>query len=196
MMNRRLIPMLILLTLCLGVMPSIASAAQMPVSSKAQQLQQKIADITLLQQQLQDRSKKAEYILNELLVQRNDIVSEIRILVRSLNIQSLEQARKHHRIHYNIELLRLLVAYIDEFDTKVSQYRTGFDKLTYLHQLASDDMRMVSTLSDFQIDALTTQISLVINRYMPEAHTIQIDPRHVLKASDQSVWEAIVKGKY
>jgi hypothetical protein len=123
-------------------------------------------------------------------------VSEIRILVKSLNIGSLEQARKHHRIHYNIELLRLLVAYVDEFDTKVHLYRTGFDKLTYLHQLANDDIRMVSTLSDFQIDALTTQISLVINRYMPEAHTIQIDPRHVLKASDQSVWEAIVKGKY
>jgi hypothetical protein len=188
--------MIILLTLCLGAMPSTATAAQMPAASKAQQLKQKIADITLLQQQLQDRSKKAEFILNELLVQRNDIVSEIRILVRSLNIKSLEQARKHHRIYYNIELLRLLVAYIDEFDTKVSQYRTGFDKLTYLHQLANDDMRMVSTLSDFQIDALTTQISLVINRYMPEAHTIQIDPRHVLKASDQSVWEAILKGKY
>ena len=196
MMINRLVSVFILLTLCLGTMPPIAPAAQMPAATKAQQLKQKIADITLLQQQLQDRSKKAEYILDELLVQRNDLVSEIRILVKSLNIQSLEQARRHHRIHYNIELLRLLVAYIGEFDTKVHFYRTGFDKLTYLHQLANDDIRMVSTLSDFQIDALTTQISLVINRYMPEAHTIQIDPRHVLKASDQSVWEAIVKGKY
>jgi hypothetical protein len=195
-MIQRLIPILIMLTLCHGAMPSIVPASQISAATKAQQLKQKIADITLLQQQLQDRSKKAEYILNELLVQRNDIVSEIRILVRSLNIQSLEQARKHQRIHYNIELLRLLVAYIDEFDAKVHLYRTGFDRLTYLHQLANDDILMVSTLSDFQIDALTTQISLVINRYMPEAHTIQIDPRHVLKASDQSVWEAILKGKY
>lgn len=196
MMTKRLVPIFILVTLCLGAMATIAPAAQMPAPTKAQQLKQKIADIALLQQQLQDRSETAEYILNELLVQRNDIVSEIRILVKSLNIRSLEQARNHHRIHYNIELLRLLVAYIDEFDAKVQLYRTGFDKLTYLHQLANDDIRMVSALSDFQVDALTTQISLVINRYMPEAHTIQIDPRHVLKASDQSVWEAIVKGKY
>jgi hypothetical protein len=184
------------LLLCLGAISSIAPAAQMPAATKTEQLKQKIADITLLQQQLQDRSKKAEYILDELLVQRNEIVSEVRILVKSLNIQSLEKARKHHRIRHNIELLRLLVAYIDEFDTKVQLYRTGFDRLTYLHQLADDDLRMVSTLSDFQIDALTTQISLVINRYMPEAHTIQIDPRRVLKASDQSVWEGIAKGKY
>ena len=193
---KRLIPALILLMLCLGAMPSVVPAVQIPAATKAQQLKQKIADITLLKQQLQDRSKKAEFILNELLVQRNDIVSEIRILVKSLNIQSLDQALKHQRIYYNIELLRLLVAYIDEFDTKVQLYRTGFDKLTYLHKLADDDIRMVTTLSDFQIDALTTQISLVINRYMPEAHTIQIDPRHVLKASDQSVWEAIINGKY
>jgi hypothetical protein len=184
------------IALCLGAIPSVAVTSQMPAASKSQQLKQKIADITLLQQQLQDRSKKADTILNELLVQRNDIVSEIRILTKSLNIRSLEQARKHSRIRYNIELLRLLAAYIDEFDTKVQLYRTGFDKLDYLHQLANDDLRMVSTLSDFQIDALTTQISLVINRYMPEAHTIQIDPRHVVKASGQSVWENIVKGKY
>lgn len=196
MIAKRLALLLVLLALCLGAMPNSTPAAQMPAATKAQQLKQKIADITLLKQQLQDRSKKAEFILNELLVQRNDIVSEIRILIKSLNIQSLEQARKHHRIHYNIELLRLLVAYIDEFDAKVLLYRTGFDRLTYLHQLANDDIRMVSTLSDFQIDALTTQISLVINRYMPEAHTIQIDPRRVLKSSDQSVWEAIIKGKY
>jgi hypothetical protein len=185
-----------MLALCLGVTPDSTSANQMPAATKAEQLKQKIADITLLKQQLQDRSKKAEYILNELLVQRNDIVSEVRILIKSLNIKSLEQGRKHQRIHYNIELLRLLVAYIDEFDAKVQLYRTGFDRLAYLHQLANDDIRMVSTLSDFQIDALTTQISMVINRYMPEAHTIQIDPRHVLKSSDQSVWEAILKGKY
>jgi nitrogen regulatory protein PII-like uncharacterized protein len=183
-------------TLCIGATGFFASAAQSPGPDKAQQLKQKIEDIKLLKQQLQDRSQKADSVLNELLALRNEIVSEVRILVKSLNIKNLEQARKHHRMHYNIELLRFIVAYIDEFDSKVRLYRTGIDKLTYLHQLAADDIRMVSTLSDFRIDALTTQISLVINRYMPEAHTIRIDPRHVLNASDQSVWDAISKGTY
>lgn len=182
--------------LCIGATGSLATAAQSSGPDKAQQLKQKIEDIKLLRQQLQDRNQKAESILNELLALRNEIVSEVRILVKSLNIKSLEQARKHHRMHYNIELLRYVVAYIDEFDSKVRLYRTGIDKLTYLHQLAADDIRMVSTLSDFRIDALATQISLMINRYMPEAHTIRIDPRHVLNASDQSVWDAICKGTY
>jgi hypothetical protein len=193
---KRLLIFLMLHVLCLGIAIPNTLGKEALANPKVQQLRQKIADISLLKQQLQDRSEKAEVILNELLTQRNNIVSEIRILVKSLNIKSLEQARRHSRIHYNIELLRLLVAYIDEFDSKVHTYKTGFDKLAYLNQLANDDMRMVATLNDFQIDALTTQISLVINRYMTEAHTIQIDPRHVLKASAQGVWQNIQKGKY
>lgn len=193
---KRLLLYLMLHILCSGIVIPHTLGKEAFANSKVQQLRQKIADISLLKQQLYDRSEKAEVILNELLTQRNNIVSEIRILVKSLNIKSLEQARQHNRIHYNIELLRLLVAYIDEFDSKVHTYKTGFDKLAYLNQLANDDIRMVATLSDFEIDALTTQISLVINRYMTEAHTIQIDPRHVLKASAQGVWEDIKKGKY
>lgn len=197
MISRTLIFLFTLwVSLCIGAAGSLALDTQSPGTDKAQQLKQKIEDIRLLKQQLQDRSQKAESILNELLALRSEIVSEVRILVKSLNIKSLEQARKHHRMYYNIELLRFIVAYIDEFDSKVRLFRTGIDKLTYLHQLAADDIRMVSTLSDFRIDALTTQISLMINRYMPEAHTIRIDPRHVLNASDQSVWEAIHKGTY
>lgn len=193
---KRLLLLLLLHLLCSGIVIPHAFGEEAFANSKVQQLRQKIADISLLKQQLHDRSEKAEVILNAMLAQRNDIVSEIRVLVKSLNIKSLEQARQHDRIHYNIELLRLLVAYIDELDSKVLTYKTGFDKLAYLNQLANDDIRMVATLSDFQIDALTTQISLVINRYMTEAHTIQIDPRHVLKASAQGVWEDIKKGKY
>ena len=193
---KRLLTFVLLFGFCQGLALQQTMATQALANDKVHQLRQKIADISLLQQQLQDRSLRAETILNELLVQRNEIGTEVRILVKSLSIRSLEQARGHHRVHYNIELLRLLIAYIDEFDTKVRIYRTGYDKLTYLNQLVNDDIRMVATLNDFQIDALTTQISLVINRYMPEAHTIKIDPRQVLRASAQSVWDGILKGKF
>lgn len=160
------------------------------------QLQQKMADITLLKQQLHDHSNKAEQVLNNLLEQKNELSSEIRILVKSLNIKSLDQAQQHLRIHYNIELLRSLMAYEKEFDSKIRFYRTGHDKLAYLHQITSDDAKMAATLNDFEIDALTTQISLIINKYLPQAHAIQIDPKSIKPLSVKEVWARMVDARY
>jgi hypothetical protein len=64
-----------------------------------------------------------------------------------------------------------------------------------LQQLAGDDIKMMGALNDFEIDALTTQISLVINKYLGEAHIIQIDPEKINRSTPQTVWEAIVKGQ-
>ncbi len=163
---------------------------------KATQLQQKMADISLLKQQLKEHSQKAESVLNALLTQRNELVSEIRILVKSLNIKTFEQAKQHLRIRYNMQLLRTLMAYVDMFDSKISFYQTGCDKLAYLHQLTADDIKMVTAMNDFQIDALTTQISLVINKYLPEAHAIQIDPKRMQPVSSEKVWDAVVNQRY
>jgi hypothetical protein len=55
---------------------------------------------------------------------------------------------------------------------------------------------MITTLNDLQIDALTTQISLVINRYLPEAHVIQIDPIRIEPFPPKQVWEKLGKPNY
>ena len=168
--------------------PSTACA-----NEKVSRLQQKMADITLLKQQLQDHSQKAELVRTQLMEQKNELYSEIRILIKSLNIKSLDQAQKHLRIHYNIELLRTLTAYEKEFDVKIRFYQTGHDKLAYLHQITSDDAKMAATLNDFEIDALTTQISMMVNKYLPQAHAIQIDPQRIKPLSSQKVWDDVVK---
>lgn len=161
-------------------------------NQKLAQLQQKMADITLLKQQLNDHRQKAESVLRALLVQKEELLSEIRIVAKSLNIKNLDQAQHHLRIHYNIKLLSTLMAYVDEFDHKILFYQTGYDKLDYLHKITADDAKMVAALDDFQIDALTTQISLVINEYLPEAHAIQINPHRIKPISSQKVWNAVI----
>ncbi len=173
-----------------------ATGGEVFANPKVTQLQQKMADITLLKQQLKEHSQKAESVLSTLLTQRNELVSEIRILVKSLNIKTFEQARQHLRIRYNMQLLRTLMAYVDRFDAKISFYQTGCDKLAYLHQLTTDDIKMATSMNDFQIDALTTQISLVINKYLPEAHAIQIDPKRMQPVSSEQVWDAVVNQRY
>ena len=74
---------------------------------------------------------------------------------------------------------------------KKSAYQIGSEKLAYLQQLAEDDDKMVKTLNDFQIDALATQISLVISQYLDEAHHIKIDFKNIEAASRQSIWDQV-----
>ena len=110
------------------------------------------------------------------------------MLVKSEDIKNFKQADKNLRIHYNLELLGSLEAYIQELESKIRFYTTGCDKLIYLSELATDDIKMISTLNDLQIDALTTQISLVVNRYLPEAHVIQIDPIRIEPVPPERIW--------
>ncbi len=163
--------------------------------SKADELHRKIADIRLLKAQLADRIQQAEAVLAELSSQQRSLATEVRLLQKSYAFKSYQQVRKFDRAHHNIELLRSLTAYTDAFAKKIRFYQSGYDKLSYLSQLAEDDIKMISTLNDFEIDALTTQISLVINRYLREAHIIQIDPERVKLASSEDIWMRIVKEK-
>jgi len=164
-------------------------------SSKSDELRRKTADITLLQQQLQDRILQAEQIHTALLEQQRQLVDEIHLLRKQHHINELPQAELIPRIHYNIELLRSMMVYIAVFDDKIRYFQTGWDKMSYLLRLIEDDIKMIDTLSDLKIDALMTQISLVINRYMPDAHIIQIDPNKLDPLSAQAVWETILRAR-
>lgn len=172
----------------IAISPAVILADANP---KLAELEQKIADLTLLHQQLGDRMAQAQAIRNALNDQQQQITSEIQVLIKSLKINTLQQAAAHLRMHYNIELLRTILAYGDELDAKIQSYQSGRERLGYLRQLAEDDIRMIATLSDLKIDALTTQISLVINRYLPDAHVIQIDPQQVALLSDRQVWARV-----
>ncbi len=162
--------------------------------SRVADLERKIADLSLLNQQLKDRMDQAQAIRTALAEQQEQLVSEIKVLVKTLQIKNFRRAMQELRIRYNIDLLRTTVTYMDKLDDKMNFYQTGRDRLSYLQSLAEDDIRMIATLNELKTDALTTQISLVINRYLPDAHTIQIDPERVNLVSDQQVWKRLIEG--
>jgi hypothetical protein len=165
-------------------------------NSNADELQRKIADIALLNQQLGDRMQQAEAALEAILKQQTSLTDEIHLLIKSFKIKSLDDAQAHLRLRNDLELLRTVDAYRRAFETKIRFYQTGQNKLTYLQQLVEDDARMVATLSDFHIDALTTQVSLVINQYLDDAHSIQIDSQNIDMASTQIIWDTLLRGKF
>lgn len=180
-----------LIGLVLLSMPCCKALADSNIS----ELQRKIADITLLKKQLGDRQRQAESALEALLKQHNDLLVETHVLISSFKILTFEDAQRNPRLRYDMELLGTITAYRRSFEEKIRLYQNGQDKLVYLKQLAQDDAKMVATLNDFQIDALATQISLVINQYLDEAHNIQIDPQTVEAVSSQQIWEFLSSAK-
>lgn len=181
--------------LMIALLLTFALQRHAEANSNMEELQRKVADITLLKGQLGDRQQQAETALEALLKQQNELLAEVHVLMKSLSIRSFQDAQEHLRIRYDIQLLGTIAAYCQAFEAKIRLYQTGRDKLTYLQQLADDDAKMIATLNDFHIDALATQISLVINQYLDEAHTIQIDLEKIEIKSSQTIWEAIVGGK-
>ncbi|MBT8342694.1 MAG: hypothetical protein HKP58_06300 [Desulfatitalea sp.] len=170
----------------------------MPVSAdtKKVELEQKIADIELLYQQLHDRTEQARSIRSGLEGQRDLLIPEIQVLIKSLDVQSYQQGQQHLRIKYNVELLSVIFTYMDALQAKINLYHSGRDRLAYLRQLVEDDIKMISTLNDLKIDALTTQISLVINRFLPDAHIIQVDPEKLQMISERETWQRVIQKKY
>jgi chromosome segregation ATPase len=155
------------------------------------ELEQKIADLNLLSHQLEDRMQQAQGLRTALADQQAVLTSEIHDLLKNLPGVNLQQAQQNLRIRYDIDLLATVLSYIDKLDAKLNFYQDGRDRLDYLRRSAEDDVHMIAALNDLKIDALTTQISLVVNRYLPEAHVIQIDPQQVKPLSDLKVWDAV-----
>ena len=172
------------MALCLALPCALAN-------SNTRELERKAADITLLMEQLEDRRQQADAVLGELSRLENEIANEVRILKKSYDAAVLDDAMSHPRLVYNIKLMQQLLAYDQALEDKIRFYQSGRDKLTYLHQLVQDDLKMTTTIDDFKIDALTTQISMLVNKYLSEAHIIQLDSQRVTQVSPQQVWNHI-----
>jgi len=180
------------LWIILGILMTLTATLPASANIKIDELNQKIADIALLHQQLVDRSEQVTAIRSALLNQKNSLTAEISILAKSLKITNYSDAQNQLRIRYNLKLLRSITAYLDELDIKSLFYQNGRNKMKYLQKLAEDDVKMISTINDLKIEALVTQISLVVNHYLPQAHVIQIDNDHIIKPTAKTIWQEIM----
>lgn len=160
---------------------------------KIKDLKQKAADMALLRHQLDDRIEQAKVIREKFRHQKQSMIDEISLLRRGHKINRFVDADQDLRIHYNLKLIGSMEAYLNQIEYKITVFETGQDKLIYLQKMASDDIKMIDALNDLEIDALTTQISLVINQYLAEAHVIQLNRADIQPTPPQKVWHSIVK---
>jgi hypothetical protein len=159
---------------------------------KTDDLKQKVADMALLHHQLSDRVEEARIIREKFRHQKQSLLDEINLLQQTHKYKQFTEADQHLRIHYNLMLIGTIDAYLERIEKKIIFYENGQNRLDYLQKLASDDIRMISTLNDLEIDALTTQISLVISQYLAEAHAIQLQTSDLDAVAPEKIWASII----
>lgn len=170
----------------------LTSPAMLTANTKTGDLKQKVADMTLLHHQLTDRIEEAKVIREKFRHQKQGLLDEINVLRQTYKFKQFSDADQHLRIHYNMLLIGTMDAYLKRIEEKIMFYENGQDRLIYLQKLASDDIRMIDTLNDLEIDALTTQISLVISQYLAEAHVIQFQSGDITPVPPEKIWASIV----
>jgi hypothetical protein len=156
------------------------------------ELQQKIADINLLQSQLNERKNDAVKIRENLYHHLSTLRTEIETITTQKRIKTFNGAKAHSRVFYNLQLSAEIHSYIGQINQKIRSYQIGLDKLDYLYQLADDDLKIINTLTNLKIEALLIQIDAVISEYLPEAHRILISLKNLDSVEPVMIWKKII----
>jgi hypothetical protein len=157
-------------------------------------LQQKMAAISLLQNQLNQRKTKAIEIREKLYGHLSTLGSEVKIISAQKKITTFKDAQAHPRVLHNLQLYGEVHSYIDQINQKIRYYQIGLDKLDYLYQSADDHLKIINTLTHLKIEALLTQIDMVIQTYLPEAHRILISLDNLDISDATTVWNQMIRG--
>ena len=156
-------------------------------------LQQKMAEINLLQNQLNQRKNNAVEIREKLYGHLSILGSEIKTIAAQKKIETFKGAQAHPRVLHNLQLYGEVQSYIDQINQKIRYYQIGLDKLDYLYQCADDDLKIINTLTHLKIEALVTQIDMVIQTYLPEAHRILISLDNLNIGDAKTVWSQMIR---
>ncbi len=154
-------------------------------------LQQKLAEISLLQNQLNERKSEAIAIREKLYLQLANLTKEIKTIITQEKITSYSSSLANPRVRHNLKLSAEISNYIDQFNQKIRFYQIGQDKLDYLFQRADDDLKIIHTLTNLKIEALLVQIEAVIFEYLPEAHRILIHLDDLEKIDTSMIWKKV-----
>ena len=160
---------------------------------KTTELNRKMAEISSLQQGL---SKKIALVMQkqEQLRQKVDeLEKEIKLEKAQLQTESYLKAIRNPRIEFNLKLIQLLFGYITGLTDKISHFQNGYETLDFFEQQARDDLLMIQTLNDMEIDELIAQINSVLEEFIPELDKPAFDTNDIPSKDTEKIWNEIIQ---
>jgi len=160
---------------------------------KTTELNRKMTEISSLQQGL---SKKIALLMQkqEQLRQKVDeLEKEIKLEKAQLQTESYLKAIRNPRIEFNLKLIQLLFGYITGLTDKISHFQNGYETLDFFQQQAQDDLLMIKTLNDMEIDELIAQINSVLDEFIPELDKPVFDTNDIPSKDTEKIWNEIIQ---
>jgi chromosome segregation ATPase len=186
-MIKRFFENLILAAIVLMILSSPANAEP----SKPLTLDQKIYEISSLQVSLIDKIDQAMEMRTALQQQLNELRDEIRAEQIHSSIASHQEALQNLRIRYNLYLIQHLKAYLNRLDERIEYFQTGKTRLKFLIDQIKDDIAIINTLKDMEIEKLLAHIDRVLDEYIPETKKQIFDAADIHFTPIGRVWEEI-----
>ena len=160
---------------------------------KTTELKRKMAEISSMQQGL---SKKIALVMQkqEQLRQKVDeLEKEIKLEKAQLLTESYLKAIRNPRIEFNLKLIQMLFGYITGLTDKISHFQNGYETLDFFQQQAQDDLLMIKTLNDMEIDELIAQINSVLDEFIPELDKPVFDTNEIPSKDTEKIWNEIIQ---
>jgi hypothetical protein len=159
---------------------------------KTTELNRKMAEISSLQQGLTEKLALAMDKKKQLELKTEALKDEIRQENSQLPVDSYQKAVLTPRIVYNLKLIQLLLGYVSSLDDKILYLQNGHETLRFYLQQAQDDLLMIQTLNDLEVDKLIAKINLTLDKYSPETAGPLFDADSVPLKDTEQIWREIV----
>jgi len=178
----------VVLTICL-VGPGTVYASGL----KTTELNLKLTEIVSLQQDLTGKIGLAMEKKDQLAEKTAALKNEVKDQNEQLKVKTYQKAVLDSRINYNLKLIQLLLGYITRLDEKIAYFQNGHDILTFFFKQAQDDLLMIKTLNDLEIDKLIAQINEVLDEYIPATNKPMFDVNDVPLKNTEKIWQEIIQ---
>ena len=155
---------------------------------KTTELNRKMAEISSLQHSLSEKIALAMTKKEQLEQKTESLKIEVRQEKEQMQIESYHKAVLIPRIDYNLKLIQLLLGYTARLKEKIVYFQNGQETLDFYFQQAKDDLLMIKTLNDLEVDKLIAQINSALDEYTPETTKPLFDVDGVSLKDTEQIW--------
>jgi hypothetical protein len=155
---------------------------------KTFQLKQIISEISSIQDTFDLKIAHGEKTFKELEDRLHKLKNEIKTEQKRSKIKSYSEAICVPRIDFNLKLIQQLHAYMSAIHKKIGYLQICREKLTDLYQQADDDIHILATLNDKNVEDLITQSHHLLNLFRQEATTKLVDLKDLIFVRPEQIW--------
>jgi hypothetical protein len=170
---------------------SILSNPAVASSHKTAALEQKIIEISALRVKIIDKIDQGIEMRIFLQKRLNEFRDEIEIEQNRFGLTGPEAPLENLRINYNLNLIQHLRAYIDRLDERIAYFQNGNERLKFYLRQIKDDIAIINTLKDLEIENLIDRIDTVLNEFMPATQKPIFDATDIRLMPIDQVWSEI-----